>query len=182
MSRSLLLAGLSLAVGGCALVPPTHLGGISATIPPEEYGSLLCAHLDLEAYPSCVSQVLDYFENRARPEDLPMGHSTSGPFAVMMEGSVYIGDYKSTPFTASFWVSNGEHGCRGSYNAFAGSADALFDVYCDDGRAGWADLILAGDGRNGIGKIALDDGTQGDIVFGYTPLGQAVPNAGPDAG
>lgn len=172
MSRLLAIAGLSVLLGGCGLVPPNHLGGISATVTPEDYGRRLCQHLDLEDYPSCLSQVLEYFEP-PQATTLPSGHSTSGPFAVIMENEFYMGNYRSDLFNASFHVSNGRKGCRGSYSAFAGSADANFDVYCDDGRKGWADIILARDGRNGIGKIALNDGTQGEIVFGYTPLGQA---------
>jgi hypothetical protein len=174
MSRLLAIAGMSILLGGCGLVPPNHLGGISTTVSPEDYGQRLCGHLALEDYPSCLSQVLDYFE-RPRADDLPAGHSTSGPFAVMMDGDVYMGHYSSDLFRANFRVSNGRHGCRGSYHAFGGSADAIFDVDCDDGRRGWADLILASDGRNGIGKLALNDGTQGEIVFGYTALGQAEP-------
>lgn len=174
MSRLLLVPGLVLLLGGCAAVPPTHLGGIATTIEPEEYGRRLCAYVELEAFPSCLSQVMDYFE-RPRPDDAPLGHSTSGPFAVMLEGNVYMGEYSSTPFTARFRVSNGSESCRGDYDAFAGSRDAVFDVYCNDGRAGWADLIRAADGRNGIGRLMLDDGAQGDIVFGYTALGQAEP-------
>jgi hypothetical protein len=169
MTRRHFAAVLSLLLGGCGLVPPTHLGGISATVSPIDYGRRLCAHLDPESYSSCVSQVLDEID-RGQPTRLPPGYSTSGPFAVIMGGQVYIGDYRSSPFKADFRVSNGQHVCRGGYNAFTGSADAIFDVYCNDGRNGWADIIRASDGRNGIGKIALDDGTEGDIVFGHLPL------------
>ncbi len=174
MFRLVVIAFLSTLLGGCGLLLPNHQGGISTTVSPEDYGRRLCEHLDPEDYPSCLSQVLDYFE-RPRPDTLPAGHSTSGPFAVMMGGEVYMGDYDSTPFQADFRVSNGRTSCRGSYNAFGGSVDAVFDVYCDDGRSGWADIILARDGRNGIGKLALDDGTRGKIVFGYTALGRAEP-------
>lgn len=175
MSRLVIIAGLSSLLAGCAIFPPSHQGGISATVTPEDYAQRLCGHLDLEDYPSCLSQVLDYFE-RPRPNDLPPGHSASGPFAVMMGGEVYMGTYGGeSPLLSSFRVSNGRKGCRGSYNAVSGSADALFDVYCDDGRSGWADIILDSDGRNGIGKLALNDGTKGDIVFGYTALGRAAP-------
>jgi hypothetical protein len=165
-----LLPILPILLGACGLVPPNHLGGIGATVSPIDYGRRLCAHLDPESYSSCVSQVLDE-SDRSQPGRLPPGDSTSGPFAVMMDGEVYIGDYRSSPFAADFSVSNGRNGCRGGYNAFTGSADAVFDVYCDDGRSGWADIIRASDGRNGIGKIALDDGTEGSIVFGHLPLG-----------
>jgi hypothetical protein len=162
MTRRCFAAALSLLLGGCGLVPPTHLGGISATVAPIDYGRRLCAHLDPESYSSCVSQVLDEIE-RGQPARLPPGYSTSGPFAVIMDGQVYIGDYRSSPFKADFRVSNGTDVCRGGYNAFTGSADAIFDVYCDDGRSGWADIIRASDGRNGIGKIALDDGTEATL-------------------
>lgn len=175
MSRLAIIAGLSCLLAGCGLVSPKHIGGISATVTPEDYAQRLCGHLDLEDYPSCLTQVLEYFE-RPRPNDLPPGHSTSGPFAVMMDGKVYMGTYgKDSPFNSSFRVANGNKSCRGSYSAFHGSADALFDVYCNDGRSGWADLIHDSSGRDGIGKIALDDGTKGEIVFGYTPLGRAAP-------
>jgi hypothetical protein len=151
-----------------------HLGGIATWVTPDDYGERLCADVELEAYPSCLSNVLDYFEE-PRADHVP-GQSTSGPFSVIMEGGLYLGTYSSIPpFVASFRVSNGANACRGSYNAFTGSQDALFDVYCDDGRAGWAGIIRDQSGRNGIGQLTLNDGTQGEIVFGYVPLGQATP-------
>ncbi len=161
---------------GCGFLMPGHTGGISTFVAPEDYGERLCANVELESYSSCLSNVLDYFE-MPRAEDIP-GQSTSGPFAVSMDGGLYLGTYRSTPpFAASFRVSNGPNGCRGSYNVLQGSQDALFDVYCDDGRAGWADIVLDQGGRNGIGQLTLNDGTKGDIVFGYVPLGQATPFA-----
>lgn len=160
---------------GCGFLMPGHTGGIFTYVSPEDYGERLCAHVNLEAYPACVSQVLDYFEE-PRSDRLPSGYSTSGPFAVAMDNALYMGTYESTPpFAASFRVSNGVKGCRGSYNALKGSQDAVFDVYCDDGRAGWAAIIRDQSGRNGIGQLTLNDGTQGDIVFGHTPLGKAIP-------
>lgn len=167
-------AGLCVLLGGCALLPPNRLGGIATKVAPEDYAQRLCRHLDLEDYSACVSEVLDYFE-RPRPDTIPAGQSTSGPIAVALDQRIYLGHYDSSPFAASFRVTNGNAACSGSYNAFGGSSDALFDVYCNDGRSGWADLILALDGRNGIGKLMLDDGSQGEIVFGYTALGRAEP-------
>ena len=168
-------AGLSCLLGGCALLPPLHEGGLATRVTPDEYGRRLCKHLDLEDYAGCVSEVLEYFET-PRANDIAPGRSTSGPIVLMLEEQVYRGHYASTsPFAASFKVSNGVNACSASYNVNTGSADALFDVYCSDGRSGWADLVLALDGRNGIGKLALDDGAQGEIVFGYLPLGQAEP-------
>ncbi|MBK1719979.1 hypothetical protein [Thiocystis violacea] len=167
-------AGLSTLLGGCVLLPPAHLGGISTKVAPEDYGQRLCGHLDLEDYSACLSQVLEYFET-PRSDTIPAGHSTSGPIAVTLDDKVYIGHYDSSPLASSFRVSSGSNTCSGGYSAFAGSVDAVFDVYCNDGRSGWADLILAMDGRNGIGRLALDDGSKGGIVFGYTALGQAAP-------
>lgn len=180
MSRLIASVSVSILLGGCGAFPPSHQGGISATVTPEDYGHRLCGHLALEDYPSCLSQVLDYVQSANQSsgaKTLPAGYSTSGPFAVVMGQELYLGNYRSDLFQAEFRVSNGRHGCRGSYNAFANSVDAIFDVYCDDGRKGWADIILAHDGRNGIGKLALDDGTLGEIVFGYTALGQAASDS-----
>ena len=176
--RALLAGVLSascLNLCGCGWLLPGHAGGISTSVSPEDYGDRLCRHLDLEDYPACLSQVLDYFDEPLAV-DIPSGQSTSGPFAVAMDGGLYLGTYQSLPpFSASFRVSNEANACRGSYNALTGSQDALFDVYCDDGRAGWADMILDTDGRNGIGQLTLNDGTKGDIVFGCKPLGRADP-------
>lgn len=173
MPRLHLAVTLAALLGGCAIVPPNHLGGIATSVTPMDYARRLCGHLDLQSYATCLNEVLDGINQRGNR--LPPGYSTYGPFAVIMDGDVYIGDYRSWPFAAEFRVSNGRKGCRGSYNAFTGSADAIFDVYCDDGRSGWADMIRAADGRNGIGKIGLDDGTAGEIVFGYLPLGNPAP-------
>ncbi|MBV5274565.1 MAG: hypothetical protein JZU52_13285 [Lamprocystis purpurea] len=161
-------------LGGCGTTLPGHLGGIATYVSAEDYGELLCAKVDLESYPSCMSSVLDYFEE-PHADDLPSGQSTSGPFAVSMDGTFYMGTYASQPFSGRFEVSSGKNACRGSFDAFAGSRDALYDVYCDDGRAGWADLILDQTGRNGIGQLTLNDGTKGEIIFGYLPLGRAAP-------
>jgi hypothetical protein len=165
---------LALSLTGCGTV---FLGGIVTRVSPEDYGERLCSGVDLEAYPACMTTVLDYFDQPTADAD-PPGAGTSGPFAVVMDGGLYLGDYTSIPpFSARFRVDNGVNACRGSYNAQAGSRTSLFDVYCDDGRAGWADIIHDTSGRSGIGRLTLDDGTDGDIIFGYQPLGQAEPYA-----
>jgi hypothetical protein len=164
---------LSVALAGCGTLLPGHLGGIATAVSPEDYAQRLCRHLPLEEYPACVSHVLDYFdETYAQPTP---EQAVSGPFAVAMDNRIYMGTYVSQPFAASFRVASGTKGCHGSYNVLKGSQDALFDVYCDDGRSGWADIILDQTGRAGIGQLTLGDGTKGDIVFGYKPLGKAKP-------
>jgi hypothetical protein len=138
----------SLLVSGCALVPPTHLGGIAATVSPMDYAERLCAPVELESYATCLNEVLDGINLRRNP--MAPGDATSGPFAVILDGDVYLGSYWTAVFAGRFDVSTGSKRCRGEYNAFAGSADAIFDVYCADGRSGWVDLIRSMDGRNGI--------------------------------
>ncbi|MBN2886445.1 MAG: hypothetical protein JXM75_07055 [Chromatiaceae bacterium] len=167
-------AALVIMLSGCSLIPPGRLGGIAVKVSPEDYAHRLCEHLPLEDYSTCVSQVLDYFD-RPRAEPAGAGGSTAGPLVAILDGEVYQGEYSSAPLSARFNISNGAQHCRGSYDAFGGSPDALFDVYCDDGRSGWADLMLGLGGRDGIGRIRLDDGSEGRIVFGYTALGQAEP-------
>lgn len=174
MFRFVVIAGLSTLLAGCGILRPNHMGGISTAVSPDQYGERLCRHLDLEDYSGCMSQVLDYFE-QPQPDAAPGDKSTTGPLAVMMGSDVYIGNYRTSLLMASFHVTNGTNSCNGSYNAFRKSEDALFDVYCTDGRSGWADILLDHGGRNGIGKFNLDDGSQGDIVFGRTALGQIEP-------
>jgi hypothetical protein len=174
-----LLSGLGASLGGCGTLLPGHFGGIATAVSPEDYAERLCGYLDLEDYPSCVGHVLDYFEQPIAQQT--PAEAAAGPFAVAMDGGLYMGSYSSTLFDGTFRVSNGANGCRGSFNVLSGSRDALYDVYCDDGRSGWADLILSQDGRNGIGQLALSDGAKGQIVFGYAPLDQARPYAYGDA-
>jgi hypothetical protein len=165
---------LALTLSGCGYVLPGHIGGLATFVSPEEYGERLCAHVDLELYPSCLSQVLDYFYD-PQPQDRPPGQPSLMPFAVAMEDRLYLGTYDWGPFNSSFRVASGTKTCRGSYSAFGGSQDALYDVYCSDGRAGWASTIRDQSGRNGIGQLTLNDGTKGEIVFGHRPLGLAEP-------
>lgn len=180
MSRSIvqlpsviLVIAFAVSAGGCGSVLPGHFGGVATQIPDEVYAEKLCGYLDLEAYPACFSAYLDRLD-MVISDDQP-GHGTSGPFMVVMDGGVYSGSYSSSLFSAQFQVSNGENACRGSFGARSGSQDALFDVYCDDGRSGWADIIQDIDGRNGIGQVTLNDGTKGDIVYGYRATGMAEP-------
>ncbi|MBK1645264.1 hypothetical protein CKO25_11550 [Thiocapsa imhoffii] len=178
MTRLPLVVALSILASGCALIPPTHFGGIATSVSAMDYAEQLCSVVELEAYATCLNEMLDDIDQRG--SHLPAGFSTSGPFAVILGGEVYLGSYRSSPFAAAFQVTSGERQCRGGYSAFHGSADAVFDVHCDDGRSGWADTVRALDGRNGIGTIKLDDGTEGRIVFGYLPLGDVERWSRPD--
>ena len=54
----------------------------------------------------------------------------------------------------------------GKYNAVQGDTDAVFDVWCDNGDQGTARMVRDKYGRDGVGVVKLDDGTEGRIVFG----------------
>jgi hypothetical protein len=152
----------ALLAGGCTMVQPI------------DYARTLCDTLPLEEYSACASRVLDHYREDSWVTNVPPGHSTSGPFAIVADNRVYLGHYSSNPFHAEFRVADGGDVCRGAYDALAGSRDAIFDVRCDDGRIGIADLVLDQRGRNGTGTVDFSDGTRGEIVFGHGAVG-AIP-------
>ncbi len=155
--------------------PPGYRLPLAQPLSPEVFGDRLCRHLELKDYSGCMSEVMDYFETPI-PDDVPYGrNSNAGPIALILGQEVYLGRYDASPFITSLWVSRAEKYCQGSYNAFAGSTQAILEVQCSDGRRGRADLGSALDGRSGIGVLEFADGTRGEFVYGYQPLGQAIP-------
>jgi len=158
----LLIGAAALALGACTMVEPI------------EYASTLCETVPRDEYSTCAGRVLEHHRTRARMTDLPAGQSTSGPIAMADGDRLYQGRYFSDPFTAYFRVAAGTQACRGSYNAYLGSEEAIFDVSCDDGREGTADLILDQSGRNGVGTVEFDDGSSARLVFGHATAG-ALP-------
>lgn len=132
----------------------------------KEYAQLLCEDAEIEDYASCMNQIRD-FHRRSAGRSSGDGSSTSGPFAMRVGGEVYVGSYWGTPFNSSFRVAS-DRGqvCKGGYNAFYGSTEAVFDVVCDNGMRGKADIVSDRDGRNGIGYVAMNDGTKGQIAYG----------------
>ena len=143
------------------------------------YGQLLCGHVDQEEYATCVNRIWAFYRESMRRNPEP-GESTSGPFAVVVWDELFLGSYWSDPFSASFQVSSEQSGltCRGSYSALRGDTKAVFDVNCDNGEHGHADIVLDRSGRNGIGGVYMDDGTVGNIVFGHSTVGGALKIAG----
>jgi hypothetical protein len=91
---------------------------------------------------------------------------------------VFLGSYWSDPFSASFRVSNDRLTCRGSYSALFGDHEPIFDVTCDNGKHGKADIVLDRSGRNGIGRVYMDDGVVGKVVFGHATVGGAIQTGG----
>jgi hypothetical protein len=152
--------------GWGTLDEPERFQAVYTPVTPAEIGERLCRGVELEDYASCINQTVDYYREVSR-ERLPRGAATAGPFAMRLDGRLYLGTYDSDPFSAYFRVADDSNTCRGSYSALAGATDAIFDVRCDDGRRGTADIVLDREGRNGIGGVFMDDGTRGDIVFGH---------------
>ena len=70
-------------------------------------------------------------------------------------------------------MSNERLVCQGGYDAFAGDTQAVFQVRCNNGLKGKAQIVRDRNGRNGIGGLYMDDGTVGKIVFGPDTLGAA---------
>jgi hypothetical protein len=156
-------------VVGCASNGDPEAGGLYTRMSSLDYAKLICTPVDIDDYATCVNGMLAVYENPSDWE-FPPEHATSGPFMVILGGDTYYGWYRSHPFAADFRVSDGKTICRGGYSAFAGSADAVFAVRCDDGRQGTADIVRDGQGRNGVGTITMNDGGTGRIVFGRDVL------------
>lgn len=149
-----------------ATTEPERARAVYTPVAPAEYGEILCENRSVEDYASCINRVADYYR---KFEDTPEteGSSTSGPFAVVMDGKLYVGSYRTDLFSGSFLVSSRTDSCTGSYNALFGSRTSVFAVSCDDGRTGSAEIVRDRKGRSGIGYLSLTDGTKGTIVFGW---------------
>jgi hypothetical protein len=130
-----------------------------------EYTRYLCSQVDIEDFATCANRVGDLYR-RSLDDPIPPGSSTSGPFAVLLADDILIGSYRSDPFSASFRVSSDTNSCNGSYNAIHGDTDAVFAVWCDNGDRGKARMVRDRYGRDGIGVVTMEDGTEGRIVFG----------------
>jgi len=177
MKNVAIFASLGVALtAGCASNPDTQEGQLFTWVSSIEYAERICKTVELDDYATCVNRMLAVYQD-PNPIEFPPEQGTSGPFMATLNGQNYYGWYRSQPFKADFRASNGRTTCRGGYNAFVGDTAAIFDVRCDDGRTGTADMVLDESGRNGIGTITLSDGRTGDLVFGRDAL-QGTPAAG----
>lgn len=156
---------------------PERYQAVYTPVTASEIAARVCRGVEIEDYASCVNQTVEHYR-QASGEPVRRGDSTAGPFAMTLDGRLYLGSYDSDPFSAYFHVASGSDACRGSYNAITGSTEARFDVICDDGRRGRADIVLDRQGRNGIGGVVMDDGTAGEIVFGHAAVGAGLPGQG----
>lgn len=158
---------------GCSTNPANRDYNMLYTdIDPLEYARILCRRISMQDRHTCLTSVIQHYHDTVDQELTPE-QVVSGPFVVVLQDDLYRGNYVSQPFAAAFTVSNGVNVCRGRYNAFAGDTEAVFKVFCDDGSRGSANIMLDQRGRNGIGVLQMNDGTRGDIVFGYTAVGGA---------
>lgn len=149
-------------IGGCTMVEPI------------DYARTLCDTVPRDQYSACASRVLEHYRVSSWETRLPLGHSTSGPLAMVVGERLYLGHYDSSPWSARFRVTAGEEVCHGAYDALAGSSQAILAVRCSTGRQGTADLVLDQRGRNGTGTVEFNDGAKGAIVFGHAAAGAMV--------
>jgi hypothetical protein len=175
MSSASGIRGIALAVfisiSGCAGKPgQVDYDLVFTDVEPIEYARILCARIPLGERHSCMTAVIDH-HREYRYDDRPPENVVGGPFVMFIGNEMYRGSYVSQPFAAAFSVTSGSTICRGRYNAFAGDTRAIFDVWCDDGGRGSANIILDRGGRNGIGQVIMDDGRTGRIVFGAAAVG-----------
>jgi len=163
---------------GCSIPPAPGLAPARGTLPsaakldrvfvevePLDYARTLCRLEPMLERHSCMTAVVSHYRETRR-HDLPAKAATEGPFVAFIDDALYRGRYVSNPFAAAFTVSEGSSVCRGRYNAFAGDDRPVFRLRCDDGREGRAQIVLDQTGSNGIGRVWMESGTSGDVVFG----------------
>jgi len=84
----------------------------------------------------------------------PKGQILRGTATAAMTGS------------GTFSVSDGKLTCAGSYNSLDMSPTISMPVQCNDGRKGIITATRNWDGLSGAGRVRLNDGTEGDFIFG----------------
>jgi len=130
-----------------------------------EYTGYLCGRIDIEDFATCGNRVERFYRETVERRKQP-GDSQSGPFAFRLGDALYTGSYRSDILSASFRVSSDSNSCTGSYNALFGDTEPVYKVRCDNGETGKARIVLDRWGRDGIGFVMMDDGTEGTIIFG----------------
>jgi hypothetical protein len=159
-------------LAGCSNTPATtDYDLVFTSVKPIDYARILCQRIPMQDRHTCMTSVIQHVRD-AREDDVVPTQVLDGPFVLILDQDLYQGRYVSQPFAAAFTVRNDAGStCRGRYNAFAGDTRALFSVWCDGGRRGSANIILDQEGRNGIGKVIMEDGRRGQIVFGHAAVG-----------
>ena len=94
------------------------------------------------------------------------GCSSTIPVAVIgQDGRILTGTNTVSLSEGSFYVTDGKLTCSGSYNPLQQSQTISMPVICDDGRKG---IVKAtrDTATSGSGTVRLNDGYQGDFIFG----------------
>lgn len=94
------------------------------------------------------------------------GCATTVPVAVIgQDGRILTGTNTASLSGGSFSVTDGKLTCSGSYDPFQQSQTISMPVLCSDGRKG---IVRAtrDTATSGSGTVRLNDGYQGDFVFG----------------
>ena len=92
--------------------------------------------------------------------------STTLPVAVIgSDGQILTGTNTYSLSEGSFSVAGDTMTCSGSYNPLAQSRTISIPVVCSDGRKGFVRSIRD-TASSGSGTFRLNDGYQGDFVFG----------------
>jgi hypothetical protein len=166
------LLAISIALGACSAARhPRDLDLVFLDVTPMDYARILCRLTPMLDRHTCMTSVIEHYR-ATRARDLSPSEVTAGPFVALIGERFYRGRYRSDPFAAAFSVSDGARTCRGRYSAFAGDTSPVFRVRCDDGHRGSAQIVLDQTGANGLGRVKMEDGTNGDIVFGYAAVAE----------
>ncbi len=160
-----ILPCLILVLGGCSTYNDPDFDGIAVWMTPMNYANTLCSGIEFDLYHDCITRVLEH-QQELRNADEPEGNATSGTFAMVVDSEIFLGSYASDPFRMYFEADSEDHYCRGSYNAFTGSTDAILKVTCNNGLRGDAAVVRDTSGRSGIGEVRMTNGARGRIAFG----------------
>jgi len=94
------------------------------------------------------------------------GCTTIIPVAFIgQDGRVLTGTNTVSLSNGSFTVSDGKLTCSGSYNPLQQSQTISMPIICSDGRKGMVRAIRD-TATSGSGTVRLNDGYQGDFLFG----------------
>jgi len=146
---------------------------VFSEIKPMDYARIQCRLIPIEDRHTCLTTSIQHYKD-VMMDPIPRDQVTQGPMVAVVGEEIYRGRYVSNPFVAAFTLSGGWNICRGRFDAFAGDKMTIYDVYCDNGATGTANLVLDVSGSNGLGIIEMDDGTRGDIVFGPAAVVEIV--------
>jgi hypothetical protein len=81
-------------------------------------------------------------------------------------GTILRGTATASLSGGSFTVTDGVLTCAGSYDPLNADTTISMPTFCSDGRKGIVIATRDRSGQNGHGRIRLNDGSEGDFIFG----------------